>query len=134
MRLAYDGPPVLVAGKMDSPSSSEAPLPIRWVQGAVARRGDNDDFELQGRLQFDDKQGTRRVLYIDWGVCGISGKDSSLSSLEFGARLMVWLGILRIGYNGDKISLPLFDLRLSCEGRNLALGWGVLALHEASVV
>jgi hypothetical protein len=45
---------------------------------------------------------------------------------------MVWLGILRIDYDGDKISLPLFDLQLLCEGRNLALGLGVLALHEAS--
>jgi hypothetical protein len=66
----------------------------------------------------------RRVLYIDWGVRGVSGKDSSLSYLQFGAQLMVWLGILRIGCDGDKISLPLFDLRLPCEGRNLELGWG----------
>jgi hypothetical protein len=85
VRSTYDGPSVLVVGKMDSPSSGKAPLPVRWVRGAVAQRGDSDDLELQGRLQFDDKHGTRRVLYIDWGVRGVSGKDSSLSYLQFGA-------------------------------------------------
>jgi hypothetical protein len=45
---------------------------------------------------------------------------------------MVWLGILRIDYDEDKISLPLFDLWLPCEGMNLELGHGVLALHKAS--
>jgi hypothetical protein len=50
VRSAYDGPPAPAAGKTGSPSSGEAPLPVRWVRGAVARRSDSGDLELQRRL------------------------------------------------------------------------------------
>jgi hypothetical protein len=42
VRVAYDGSPVLVAGKTGSLSSGEAPLSVRWVRGVVARRGNNN--------------------------------------------------------------------------------------------
>jgi hypothetical protein len=55
-------------GKTGSPSFSEAPRSVRWVQGAIAWHGDGGGLELQWWLWFDDNKGMGRVLFLARGV------------------------------------------------------------------